>query len=127
MLSFQNADKESAFLVKLLCDEQLAADASWARVQSCLLILRYSLAAKLIYFAQTIEPSIVAPFAQQFDEIMRNTYLKIIDLESINAETRRRLHPFDFCALSFERHGFWAKETISFTRKLAYALSLIHI
>ena len=36
-------------------------------------------------------------------------------------QTRRRLHPFDFCALSFERHGFWANETISFTRKLAYA------
>ena len=49
-----------------------------------MLILRYSLAAKLIYFAQTIDPSIVAPFAQQFDEIMRNTYLKIIDLENIN-------------------------------------------
>ena len=35
--------------------------------------------------------------------------------------TLRRIHPFDFCALSFERHGFWAKETISFTRKLAHA------
>ena len=84
-------EKESAFLVKLLRDEQLAADARWARVQSCLLILRYSLAAKLIYFAQTIEPSIVAPFAQQFDEIMRNTYLKIIDLESINADQKVQL------------------------------------
>ena len=56
-----NVEKESAFLIKLLRDEQLAADASWARVQSCLLILRYSLAAKLIYFAQTIDPRIVAP------------------------------------------------------------------
>ena len=35
--------------------------------------------------------------------------------------TRRRLHPFDFCALSFERHGYWAKETVGFTKKLAYA------
>ena len=35
--------------------------------------------------------------------------------------TRRRIHPFDFCALSFERHGFWAKETVSSTRKLAHA------
>ena len=86
-----NVEKESAFLVKLLRDEQLAADASWARVQSCLLILRYSLAAKLIYFAQTIDPSIVAPFAQQFDEIMRNTYLKIIDLENINSDQKVQL------------------------------------
>ena len=33
-------------------------------------------------------------------------------------QTHRRMHAFDFCALSFERHGFWAKETV---------LSLIHI
>ena len=67
-----NVDKESAFLVELLRNEQLAAGASWARVESCLFILRYSFAAKLIYFAQTIDPSIVAHFAQQFGEIMRN-------------------------------------------------------
>ena len=86
-----NVEKESAFLIKLLRDEQLAADASWARVQSCLLILRYSLPAKLIYFAQTIDPRIVAPFAEHFDEIMRITYLKIIDLENINADQRVQL------------------------------------
>ena len=56
-----------------------------------MLILRYSLAAKLIYFAQTIDPRIVAPFAEHFDEIMRNTYLKIIDLENINADQRVQL------------------------------------
>ena len=32
----------------------------------------------------------------------------------------RRMHPFDFVALSFERHGFWARETVSFTKRLAY-------
>ena len=53
-----SAKKEADFLVKLLGDEQFAADESWARVQSCLLILRYSLAAKLIYFGQTIAPSV---------------------------------------------------------------------
>ena len=37
------------------------------------------------------------------------------------AQNRRRLHPFNFCALSFERHGYWAKETIGFTKKLAFA------
>ena len=33
--------------------------------------------------------------------------------------TGRRLHPFDFCALAFERHGFIAKETSALIRKLA--------
>ena len=31
----------------------------------------------------------------------------------------RRLHPFDFRALAFERHGFIAKETVALIRKLA--------
>ena len=31
----------------------------------------------------------------------------------------RRLHPFDFRALAFERHGFIAKETAALIRKLA--------
>ena len=31
----------------------------------------------------------------------------------------RRQVPFDFVALSFERHGRWAKETVSFTKKVA--------
>ena len=64
-----SAKKEAEFLVKLLGDEQFAADESWARVQSCLLILRYSLAAKLIYFSQTIAPSVVVPFASEFDAV----------------------------------------------------------
>ena len=46
---------------------------------------------------------------------------KNVDHPVFDRQTRRRLHPFDFCALSFERHGFWAKETTSFTKKLAFA------
>ena len=34
-------------------------------------------------------------------------------------QTGRRLQPFDFRALAFERHGFMAKETKSFIQKLA--------
>ena len=86
-----NAKKEADFLVKLLGDEQFAADESWARVQSCLLILRYSLAAKLIYFSQTIAPSVVVPFASEFDDIMRETYMKIADIENINEEQKVQL------------------------------------
>ena len=86
-----SAKKEAEFLVKLLGDEQFAADESWARVQSCLLILRYSLAAKLIYFSQTIAPSVVVPFASEFDDIMRETYMKIADIENINEEQKVQL------------------------------------
>ena len=32
---------------------------------------------------------------------------------------KNRLHSFDFCALSFERHGYLAEETVNFTKKLA--------
>ena len=35
-----------------------------------------------------------------------------------DANLRRRV-PFDFVALSFERHGQWAKEAVIFTKKLA--------
>ena len=31
---------------------------------------------------------------------------------------------FDFCALSFERHGYLAKETVGFIRKLAFCRSV---
>ena len=36
-----------------------------------------------------------------------------------DCNTGRRSHPFDFRALSFERHGFIAKETVALIRKLA--------
>ena len=86
-----NATKEADFLVKLVHDQQVAADESWARVQSTLLILRYSLAAKLIYFAQTINPEIVEPFASEFDEVMRTTYTKLADLESLTDDQTLQL------------------------------------
>ena len=38
----------------------------------------------------------------------------------------RRRVPFDFITLSFERHGWWAKETVSFTKKLASDRALLH-
>ena len=34
-------------------------------------------------------------------------------------DSGRRLHPFDFRALAFERHGYIAKETVSLIRTLA--------
>ena len=40
--------------------------------------------------------------------------------------TGRRLQPFDFRALAFERHGFIAKETAALIRKLA-SLKAAHL
>ena len=68
------AKKETDFLVRILNDPQVAADKGWSRVQASLLILRYSLATKLIYFAQTINPELVAPYASEFDQLMRETF-----------------------------------------------------
>ena len=35
-----------------------------------------------------------------------------------DAQNHRRLHLFDFRALSFERRGYWAKEIVGFTKNL---------
>ena len=37
---------------------------------------------------------------------------KNADHPIFDAQNRRRLHPFNFCALLFERHSYWAKETL---------------
>ena len=63
------------------------------------------------------------PFARQFDQVIIDTFSKLVDSAPVDhpvfdARFRRQV-PFDFVALSFERHGRWAKETISFTKKLA--------
>ena len=49
-----------------------------------------------------------------------NKSYKNADHPVFDAQTRRRMYTFDFCALSFERHGYLAKETVSFTKKLAF-------
>ena len=46
---------------------------------------------------------------------------KNLDHPIFDPQTHRRMHHFDFCALSFERHGFWAKETVGFVKKLAHS------
>ena len=45
---------EAAFLSSIIFDDQNAAADIWCRIQSVLLLLRYSAAAKLVYFAQTV-------------------------------------------------------------------------
>ena len=42
------ARRGAEFLVRIICDDQVKADAGWCRVQSTLLILRYNLATKNI-------------------------------------------------------------------------------
>ena len=48
---------------------------------------------------------------------------KNLDHPIFDPQTHRRMHHFDFCALSFERHGFWAKETVE-NKKLAHSQCL---
>ena len=45
--------------------------------------------------------------------------IKNLEHPVFDRNTGRRLHPFDFCALAFERHGYIAKETTALIRKLA--------
>ena len=49
------ARREAEFLVRIIYDDQVKADAGWCRVQSTLQILRHSITTKLIHFAQTID------------------------------------------------------------------------
>ena len=76
-------EDEAAFFLSILFDDQLAAAETWSRAQSVVLLLRYSLAAKLVYFGQTIEPSILEPFARKFDEIVLQTYLKVLEIDRV--------------------------------------------
>ena len=50
----------------------------------------------------------------------RHAREKNADHPVFDSQSRRRMHPFDFSALSFERHGYLAKETVGFTKKLAF-------
>ena len=50
----------------------------------------------------------------------RHAREKNADHPVFDSQSRRRMHTFDFCALSFERHGYLAKETVGFTKKLAF-------
>ena len=79
-------EHEAEFLKSILFDDQHAAAVSWSRVQAVVLLLRYSLAAKLVYFGQTIDPTIVQPYAQRFDEIVLRTFQKVCDLEHLSED-----------------------------------------
>ena len=48
----------------------------------------------------------------------RRPLVQVLD-PLFDRHTGRRLHPFDFRAVAFERHGFIAKETAALIRKLA--------
>ena len=76
-------EDEATFFLSILFDDQLAAAETWSRAQAVVLLLRYSLAAKLVYFGQTIAPSILEPFARKFDEIVLQTYLKVLEIDRV--------------------------------------------
>ena len=113
-------EQEAEFLSSIVFDDQNAAAESWCRVQSIVLLLRYSLAAKLVYFGQTIDPAILQPFARRFDDIVLNTFLKVLEIDDISEAEKLQvqlalreggcgmrshdmkvLHPAPFCFLGF--------------------------
>ena len=73
-------ETEAAFLSSIIFDDQNAAADTWCRVQSVLLLLRYSVAAKLVYFAQTVDPDILEPFARRFDDIIMRTFQNVLEV-----------------------------------------------
>ena len=58
------------------------------RVQAIILLLRYSLATKLVYFGQTIDPVLLEPYARRFDEIVLKTFLKVLQIEHISEDQK---------------------------------------
>ena len=86
-----NIEKEANFYSSILFDDQMAAAESWSRAQSVILLLRYSLAAKLVYFGQTIDPIILEPFARRFDEIVLRTFLKILAIDQISEDQKLQI------------------------------------
>ena len=88
----QKIESEADFLSSILFDDQKAAADSWSRVQAIILLLRYSLATKLVYFGQSIDPAIVEPYARRFDDIVLRTYLKVMDISEISEDQKLQIH-----------------------------------
>ena len=65
----------------VLCAFLFVFSAHWCRLSE----------KKEIYFSQTIAPSVVVPFASEFDDIMRETNMKVADIEHINDEQKVQL------------------------------------
>ena len=86
-----NIEKEADFYSSILFDDQMAAAESWSRAQSVILLLRYSMAAKLVYFGQTIDPIILEPFARRFDELVLRTFLKILAIDQISEDQKLQI------------------------------------
>ena len=53
--------------------------------------MRYSLAAKLVYFGQTVDPAILEPFARRFDAVVLQTFLKILEIENVSEDQKLQI------------------------------------
>ena len=84
----EKIENEAEFLTSVLFDDQLAAADSWSRVQATVLLLRYSLAAKLVYFGQTIESTFFEPYAQRFDDIVLRTSKKVCEIVHLSKDQK---------------------------------------
>ena len=98
------------------------ASEGWSRVQACFLVLRYSLAAKFTFFVQTIDPLVIDPYARQFDGIIQETLLKLLDIDSINAHALDQIYlPLKLRFVNFSSHQHFSSHHLC-TRPPVYRL-----
>ena len=60
-------------------------------MQAVLLLLRYSLATKLVCFGQTINPVVLEPLARRFGEIVLRTFLRALEIESVPEDQKLQI------------------------------------
>ena len=87
----RHIENEAEFLASIIFDDQKAANPSWCRVQSVILLLRYSLASKLVYYGQSIDPAILESYANRFDDIVLRTFLKVLDISDVSEHQKLQI------------------------------------
>ena len=61
-------------------------------MQAVLLLLRYSLATKLVYFGQTINPVVLLePLACRFDEIVMRMFLRALEIQTLSEHQKLQI------------------------------------
>lgn len=71
----EKARRENALLLELCAN----AAEGWSRIQAGFFILRFSLATKFIFFAQTVSLALALPYAREFDQIITERFSKLLD------------------------------------------------
>ena len=51
-----------------------------------------------MYFGQTIDPVVLEPFARRFDDIILQTFLKVLEIENISEDQKLQIQEVVVCA-----------------------------